>query len=319
MKRVSVTYRIPQKAIDLLKTKYEVWVNENEKPLSKNELLKIASESDAIISLLSDQMSSEILEAGKGRLKIISNYAVGFNNIDVNKAKELGIRVTNTPDVLTQTTADLAWALMMAVARRVVESDIFLREGNFVGWRPELFLGNDIYGKTLGVIGFGRIGQAFAERAKGFRMKVLYNQRNRVSEDIEKDLNAQYADLEMVLKESDFISLHVPLTPETHYLLNKENMNLMKENAILVNTARGPVVDEKALYEMLKDNKIAGAGFDVFENEPDITEGLIDLKNVVLLPHIGTATFETRDKMAMMVANDIINVLEGKDPINIVV
>ncbi|MCX7716173.1 MAG: D-glycerate dehydrogenase, partial [Endomicrobia bacterium] len=252
-------------------------------------------------------------------LKIIANYAVGFNNIDVKEATSRKIPVTNTPGVLTETTADLAFALLMSVARRIVESDRFLREGKFKGWAPMLFLGNDIYGKTIGIIGFGRIGQAVAKRALGFDMKVLYYDTNRVKPEIEKKYSAIYKSLSELLKESDFISIHVPLTQETYHLISDKEFDLMKPTSYLINTSRGPVVDEKALVRALKNKKIAGAALDVFENEPEVEAELIDMPNTVLVPHIGSATIETRTKMALMAAENIIAVLvENKIPPNIV-
>ena len=314
--KISITYKIPEIGVNLLKERHEVWMNEEERALTKEELKKLASESDGMLTMLSDKIDKEVISAGKNKLKVIANYAVGYNNIDFNYAKELGIEVTNTPDVLTETTADLAWALMMAVSRRIVESDKFVREGKFKGWKPELFLGNDIYGKTLGVIGFGRIGQAFARRAKGFDMKVFYYKRNRLSLEKEKELGVEYLELKELLKVSDFVSLHTPLTEDTYHLLNEERLNLMKKTAYLINTARGPVVDEKYLYEMLKEKKIAGAGLDVYENEPKLTSGLETLENVVLAPHIGSGTIETRNNMSEMAAKGIIKSLNGEKPFN---
>ena len=206
--------------------------------------------------MLADTIDKDVLESGKDRLKIVANYAVGYNNIDFEKAKELGIYVTNTPGVLTETTADLAWALMLAISRRIVESDAFTRSGKFEGWKPELFLGNDVYGKILGIIGFGNIGQAVARRAIGFNMKVYYYQRHKVAPEIEKSLHATYLSLEEVLTKSDFISLHVPLTKETYHLIDNKRLSLIKKTAYLINTARGPVIDEKALCQKLKITKL---------------------------------------------------------------
>lgn len=316
--KVSVTYKIPDAGIDFLKKHYEVWVNPEQRNLTKDELKKIASESDAMITLLSDKIDKEVIDAGKGKLKVISNYAVGYNNIDVKTANENGIVVTNTPDVLTETTADLAWALMMSAARRIVESDKFVREGNFTGWKPELLMGQDIFGKTLGVIGLGRIGLAVARRAKGFNMKVLYNKRSKLAPEMEAEFGFEYADVDEILEKSDFISLNVPLTPNTDHMLNKERLDKIKENAVLVNTSRGKVIDEAYLAEKLEKKEIAAAGLDVFEFEPKINEKLLKLDNVVVAPHIGSATKETRDKMSMMVAEDIHKVLSGEDAINIV-
>lgn len=313
--KVFITYKIPESGINLLKEKFDVDVYEGERFLTKQEMMERVKDADAVVTQLRDPVDKEFIDAGK-KLKIIANYAVGFNNIDVEYAKQKGIYVTNTPDVLTEATADIAWALILAVARKIIPADKFTREGKFEGWKPNLFLGYEIYGKTLGIIGMGRIGKAVARRAMGFGMKIIYHNRKRVEDDYK--YNAKYVDLETLLKESDYISINAPLTNETYHLLNKERLSLLKKNAILVNTARGPIIDEKALYELLKDGKIAGAGFDVYENEPEITKGLEKLDNVVLLPHIGSATYETREKMSIMVAENIIDALEGKIPRNLV-
>lgn len=313
--KVFVTYKIPDAGINLLRKYFDVEVYEGEKFLTKEEMMNRIKDVDAVITQLRDPVDKEFIDAGK-KLKIIANYAVGYNNIDVDYAKKKGIYVTNTPGVLTEATADIAWALLLAVARKIIPADKFTRDGKFEGWKPQLFLGYEIYGKTLGIIGMGRIGKAVARRAIGFGMKILYHNRKRVEDDYK--YNAKYVDLETLLKESDYISIHTPLTKETYHLLNKERLSLLKPNAIIINTARGPVVDEKALYELLKDGKIAGAGFDVYENEPEITKGLERLDNVVLLPHIGSATYETREKMSLMVAENVIDALNGKKPKNLV-
>jgi len=315
--KVFVTYKIPEDGLKLLKEKYELDVYEGEEFLTKEEMLKQVKDADAVITQLRDPVDKEFIDAGK-KLKIIANYAVGYNNINVEYAKSKGIYVTNTPGVLTEATADIAWALILAVARKIISADRFVREGKFKGWKPKLFLGYEIHGKTLGIIGMGRIGQAVARRALGFGMKIIYHNRKRLPEEIEKKYSASYVDLETLLKNSDFISINVPLTDETYHLLDEKRLNLLKPNAILVNTARGPVVDEKALYKLLKEGKIAGAGFDVYENEPFLTPGLEKLENVVLLPHIGSATFETRSKMSIMVAENVIDALEGRKPKNLV-
>ncbi len=318
MAKVFVTYKIPDMGLNLLKEKFEVIINPYDRLLTKDELIKAASNFDALITMLADTIDKDVLESGKDRLKIVANYAVGYNNIDFEKAKELGIYVTNTPGVLTETTADLAWALMLAISRRIVESDAFTRSGKFEGWKPELFLGNDVYGKILGIIGFGNIGQAVARRAIGFNMKVYYYQRHKVAPEIEKSLHATYLSLEEVLTKSDFISLHVPLTKETYHLIDNKRLSLIKKTAYLINTARGPVIDEKALFQKLKNNEIAGAALDVYENEPIIYEDLFKLKNVILTPHIGSASYETRSKMSLMVAKDVIQSLNGEKPDHLV-
>jgi glyoxylate reductase len=318
MAKVFVTYKIPDMGLNLLKEKFEVIINPYDRLLTKDELIKAASNFDALITMLADTIDKDVLESGKDRLKIVANYAVGYNNIDFEKAKELGIYVTNTPGVLTETTADLAWALMLAISRRIVESDAFTRSGKFEGWKPEIFLGNDVYGKILGIIGFGNIGQAVARRAIGFNMKVYYYQRHKVAPEIEKSLHATYLSLEEVLTKSDFISLHVPLTKETYHLIDNKRLSLIKKTAYLINTARGPVIDEKALCQKLKNNEIAGAALDVYENEPIICEDLFKLNNVILTPHIGSASYETRSKMSLMVAKDVIQSLNGEKPDHLV-
>ena len=319
MAKVFVTYKIPDMGLNLLKEKFEVIINPYDRLLTKDELIKAASNFDALITMLADTIDKDVLESGKDRLKIVANYAVGYNNIDFEKAKELGIYVTNTPGVLTETTADLAWALMLAISRRIVESDAFTRSGKFEGWKPELFLGNDVYGKILGIIGFGNIGQAVARRAIGFNMKVYYYQRHKVAPEIEKSLHATYLSLEEVLTKSDFISLHVPLTKETYHLIDFEEFKLMKNTAVFINVSRGQTVNEVALIDAIKSNKIFGAGLDVYEKEPiSLDNELINMPNVVTLPHIGTATQKTQFDMAMVAAKNLVEAACGKSPENVV-
>lgn len=315
--KVFVTYRIPEIGLRELKKRFEVFVNEKDELLKKEEIIELARDADALITLLADTIDREVIDNLKN-LKIIANYAVGYNNIDVDYAKQKGILVTNTPDVLTETTADLAWALLLSVARRIVEADKFVREGKFKGWRPELLLGDDVFGKTLGVIGFGRIGQAVAKRALGFNMKVLYYSRTRKSEELERRLNATYVSLEELLKSSDFITIHTPLTKETYHLIDRKEFEIMKDGSYLINTSRGSVVNEKELVNALKSGKIKGAALDVFENEPEVTSELLQMDNVVLAPHIGSASVETREKMALMVVENVIAALDGLRPPNLV-
>ncbi|MFN6991211.1 MAG: 2-hydroxyacid dehydrogenase, partial [Fervidobacterium sp.] len=281
--KVFITYAIPEIGIQMLKEKYDVDVYEGEEYLSKIEMIQRARKADGIITQLRDPIDEELINSLENA-KIIANYAVGYNNIDISAATNRGIYVTHTPGVLTEATADIAFALLLAVARKIVEADRFVREGKFVGWKPKLFLGYDLYGKTLGIIGMGRIGQAVARRAVGFGMKIVYYNRNKLPEDVEKQYNANYVKLDELIEISDFISIHTPLTQETYHLIDASRISKMKPNAIVINTARGPVVDEYALYEALKSGKIAGAGFDVYENEPFLTPGLEKLNNVVLLP-----------------------------------
>lgn len=316
MNKIFITRKIPEEAIKMLKERYKVHINREDRQLSKIEIIKRVKDIDAILPLLTDKIDKEVIAATKC-LKVIANYAVGFDNIDIKEATRKGIIVTNTPGVLTEATADLAWSLLFATARRIAEGDRFIRDKKFKGWQPTLLLGYDIYGKTLGIIGTGRIGTAFALRSKGFNMRVLYFSRSK-NILMEKKLKAKKVTLKKLLAESDFISLHLPLTKETHHLIGKTEIELMKKTAILVNTSRGEILDEITLANALKNNIIAGAGLDVFEREPSITKKLLQLKNVTLTPHIGSATYQTRTKMAIMAAQSIIDVLEGKTPKNIV-
>lgn len=316
-RKVYVTRVIPQAGIDLLRQSAEVEVNEADTPLDEKALQEKAATHDALVTLLTDRIDRSVLEAGRGRLKIVADVSVGYDNIDVAVATELGIAVTNTPDVLTETTADFAWALMLSVARRVCESQAFLRSGKYQGWGILMMLGGDVYGKTLGVIGFGRIGQAVARRASGFSMNVLY-----YDPVLPREAEAQFpgmrrVDLDTLLRESDFVTVHTPLTPDTHHLIGREQMRAMKASAYLINTSRGPVVDEEALVDALRDGEIAGAGLDVFEHEPKVNPGLLELQNVVITPHIASASEATRSRMATMAAENVIAVLNGERPAQI--
>lgn len=288
-------------------------------PLSKDDLASRVQDADALICLLTDQIDADLLDQASN-LKIIANVAVGYNNIDVAAATAKGVMVTNTPDVLNEATADLAFALLLASARRLTEADRYVRDGEFTGW--ELFqphLGLTVWGKTLGLIGMGRIGQAVARRAKGFNMTVRYHNRSRIDEALEAELGAQYVSLDKLLAQSDFISIHTPLTDETHHLLDAAAFARMKSSAILINTARGPVVDEAALATALSKGQIAGAGLDVFENEPKVHQALLKQhKHVVLAPHIGSATFDTRRDMSVLAAQNVAHALSGRKPPNLV-
>lgn len=312
MFKVFVTRAIPEEGLNLLRKYCEVEVSPYDRMLTKEELLEKVQGKNAVITQLTDKVDKEFFEAAK-EVKIVANYAVGFDNIDLEEATRRGVYITNTPDVLTNATAELAWALLFATARRVVESDKFMRAGKFQGWAPMLFLGKGVTGKTLGIIGAGRIGQAFAKMAKGFDMKILYTARSPKKE-FEEETGAQYVDLDTLLKESDFVSIHVPLTPETRHLIGEKELKLMKKSAILINTGRGPVVDEKALVKALKNKDIYAAGLDVYEREPLLEEELAQLDNVVMLPHIGSATEEARRDMSILVAQNIIDVIEGRVP-----
>ncbi|MHB1391485.1 MAG: 2-hydroxyacid dehydrogenase [Clostridia bacterium] len=312
-KRVYVTRQIPDAAIESLKEHFDVTMNPNDRVLAREELLAGVKGMDAVLCLLTDTIDSEVFDAAGPQCRIFANYAVGYNNVDVAEATKRGKIITNTPDVLNDATADLAWALLFAVSRRVVESDGFARAGKFKGWGPMLLLGRDITGKKLGIIGAGRIGFNFARKAKGFDMEIIYTG-TKPNAEMEKQLGAKFVDKETLLREADFISVHVPLTPSTRHYIGEEEFKLMKKTAVLINTSRGPVVDEKALVYALKNGEIWGAGLDVFENEPDIDPGLKELDNAVIVPHIASATIETRTNMGLIAARNIISVLRGGKP-----
>jgi glyoxylate reductase len=317
MSKVFVTRALPPPGLDLLREKYDVEVNPHDRVLTKEEILLGVKDADALVCLLTDTIDSDIIDRG-GNLRIISNYAVGYNNIDFNYATTKGIIVTNTPGVLSETTADLAFSLLVAAARRIPEGDKFMREGRFEGWAPELMLGTDIHGKTLGIIGLGRIGKLVAKRALGFDMKVLYNTANR-KPGVEQELGIHYTEVDEILKESDFVSLHVPLTEKTKGLISERELDMMKPSAYLINTSRGEVIDEPAFIEALKNNIIRGAALDVFWGEPtNVNSKLYELNNVVLAPHMGSASLETRSKMAEMTAQAVIDALEGRQPQHVV-
>jgi glyoxylate reductase len=305
---------IPQPGIDLLRQHVDVDVNERDVPLSKDELREGARNYDALVTLLTDQIGPEILAAGKGHLKIVANVAVGYDNIDVDAATAGGIMVSNTPGVLTETTADFSWAMLMAVARRIPEGHALVRAGNFQGWGIMMLLGGDVHGKTLGLVGFGRIGQAMAKRAGGFDMRVLYYDPVIEADRIAAQLGATKVELDSLLRESDFVSVHTPLAPDTRHLIGAPQFSLMKKTAYLINTSRGPVLDEAALSDALRSGEIRGAALDVFENEPEVFPGLLDQETAVITPHIASATVETRTRMATMAAENVIAALNGARP-----
>ena len=317
--KVYVTRQLFDEAIEILEEHADVEVYEGvDDAIPRELLLEKVADVEGLLSLLTERIDAEVMDAAEG-LKVISNYAVGYNNIDVAAATERGIYVTNTPGILTNTTADAAFALLMAAARRIPEADRHIRARGWIhAWGPRMFIGTDVHGKTLGILGMGRIGSAIAKRAKGFDMKVIYHDIYR-REDLEEELGIAYKSREEVLREADFVSLHVPLTPETHHMIGAGELAAMKETAILINTSRGPVVDEEALYEALRDGAIAGAGLDVFEVEP-INPGspLLDLDNIVLTPHLASGSVETRTKMAVTAATNLVSVLQGKEPPNLV-
>ncbi len=307
--RLFLTRRIPEMAMQRLDDYFELSYNPWERSLTHEEIVAGVKDADALISLLTDKIDRELIDAAP-KLKVISAYAVGFNNIDVEYATARGIAVCNTAGALTESTADLTWALIMASCRRITESEAYLRAGKFTAWEPMLMLGQDVYGKTLGILGMGRIGQAVARRASGFGMRIIYTG----TKELSLPFTAQRVDLDTLMREADILSLHAPLTPMTNHLINREKLMLMKPTAVLINTARGAIVDEAALIELLTEKRIFAAGFDVYENEPHIPEALLALDNVVLLPHIGSASIATRTQMGIMAAENAIAVLEGRIP-----
>ncbi len=315
MAKVYVTRDIPGNAIDILQQKgYQVEVNPDDKVVDRSVLLEKIKGCDAILSLLNDKIDAEVMDAAGDQLKVVSNYAVGFNNIDLQAATKRGIMVTNTPGVLTSATADTGIALMFAVARRIAEADRFTRAGKFDGWAPNMFLGMQVTGKKLGVIGCGRIGQDLARKMhKGFGMDIIYSDRSN-KEDFEKETGAKRVEINELCSESDFICITTVYVPETHHLIDETKFELMKPTAIIFNIARGPIIKEKALVDALREGKIFGAGLDVYENEPKLEPGLADLDNVVLLPHIGSAEQEVREEMGRIAARNLVAAVEGGEP-----
>ncbi len=318
---VLVTQKIPDAAYPLLETIGDVEANRDEGVIwSAAELLRRVPGHDYLYCLLTDTIDARLLEAcasASPPLKMVANMAVGFNNIDVEAATRLGIAVSNTPGVLTETTADLAFALLLATARRTGEAERFVRAGHFTGWGPLLFCGAEVHHATLGLLGMGRIGQAMARRALGFAMHICYFSRQRLSPEIETACQATYLPLDQLLRQADFVSLHLPYTPATHHLLGPRELALMKSEAMLINTARGPIVDEQALVEALQNGRLAGAGLDVFEHEPHIEPELLTMENVVLLPHIASASLKTRTLMATMAAENLVAHFHGQRPPNL--
>ncbi len=316
MAKVFVTRRISEAGIKILQEKgFEVEVSSFDGVLPREQLLQRVKGVDAILSLLTDKINAEVMDSAGPQLKIVANYAVGYDNFDLEAAKNRNIIMTNTPEVLTESVAEHAIALMFALAHRIVESDQFMRDGKYTGWAPMLFLGNDLAGKTLGLAGLGRIGAAVAKRMHdGFDMKIIYYDVKR-NEEAEKKYNLEYKDLESLLKESDFVSIHVPLIETTRHLIGEKQLKMMKKTAYLINTSRGQVIDEKALVETLKNAEIKGAALDVYEEEPKMAPGLAELPNTVLTPHTASATEETRDAMSELAARNIAAVLSGQPAI----
>lgn len=314
--RVLVTREISPEAIVRLKQHFIVDSNQKDSPVSPKQLLRKLKGNDGLVAVPTDQITDEVL-AKNPQLKIVCNVAVGYNNLDVAAATTRGVMMTNTPGVLDDTTADLTWALILAAARGLSYADRTVRAGRWKRWRMMEFLGQDIYGKTIGICGFGRIGRGVARRAMGFNMKVLYASRSRASESLEQELRASYVDKQTLLRESDVVSLHLPFSTETRHYISTKELAQMKKTAILINVARGPVVDEKALVKALKARRIFAAGLDVYEREPALARGLTGLPNVVLTPHIGSGTVETRLKMSNMAVTNCIAGLSGQRPPNL--
>ena len=309
--KVLVTREVPASGLRVLES-FDVTVL-HERPPERDELLDAVRDASGILSTATEKVDGEVMDAAGESLKVVANMAVGYDNVDVEEAAERGVLVTNTPGVLDETTADVAFMLLLAAARRLGEGERLLRAGRWEWWGPKQLLGQDVWGKKLGIIGFGRIGQSVARRAKGFGMEILYHNRSRNPE-VEKELDARYLELDELLETADFISIHTPLTGETRHLIGAEEFEKMKPEAILVNTSRGPVVDEAALADALENRRIFAAGLDVYEAEPDVHPKLLDLENAVLAPHIGSASVETRDRMAVLAAENIVAVLSGEEP-----
>jgi glyoxylate reductase len=314
--KIFVTRLLPDEAMLKLEEYFQVNVNPENRVLTRDEIINGMKDCDILLPLLTDSIDAEMIRSAQ-HLKGISNYAVGFNNIDVEAATKLGLPVCNTPGVLTETTADLTWALLMACARRIVEADNFNRDGHFHGWGPLLLLGNDVFGKTIGIIGTGRIGSAVARRAAGFNMNILCYD-NHPDHDLEKEINVHYTEMDDLLRNSDFVTLHVPLLPETTDLIGEKELRLMKKTAYLINTSRGKVINEEVLVKALQENWVTGAGLDVYYNEPKMYPGLEECSNAVLLPHIASATIETRTKMGLLAAENAIAIMKGDRPKHIV-
>jgi len=311
--RVFVTRVIPDAGLSLLRERCDVEVWPHDRPPSRDELIERAGDKDAIVCLLTEKIDADVLGALPG-VKIVANVAVGFDNLDVAAGTKAGVVMSNTPGVLDDTTADLAFALLMSAARRIPEGDRLMRAGGWGGWGIMQMLGRDVHHATLGIVGFGRIGRGVAKRARGFSMDVVYHDGIRATPEVERELGARFVSLDELLSSADFVTLHVPLLPETHHLIDAAALKKMKRSAILVNTSRGPVIDEAALVEALRSGTIAGAGLDVYEDEPKLAAGLVELNNVTLLPHIGSASIATRDKMAEIAARNVIAFFDGQAP-----
>ncbi len=314
MSRVVVTGRIPEVALESLREAHDVDAWDGDGPIERDELLRRVAGADALVTLLTERVDAELLDAAGPQLQVVANVAVGYNNIDVPVCRERGVVVTNTPDVLTEATADIAMGLILMATRRLGEGERIIRRREPWAWGMFYLLGSGLQGKTLGVIGLGGIGQATARRARAFGMEITYSSRSACAPEVAEELSAQRLDLDEMLATADVVSIHCPYSDATHHLIGAEQLALMKHTAYLVNTARGPIVDEAALADALAHDRIAGAGLDVFEAEPKVYEGLLDLDNVVLVPHLGSATIETRTAMATLAADNALAVLAGDEP-----
>jgi glyoxylate reductase len=312
--KIVVTRRIPDPALELLREAGDVWVSPHDRPLETAELHEAVAGADIAVTLLHDKVDDAFLDAAGDQLRAVTNVAVGFDNIDVPAATKRGVLITNTPGVLTEATADLAMTLILAVTRRIGEGERLIRGREPWSWHMFMLLGMGLQEKTLGVVGMGAIGQSLARRAKAFGMDIVYSDARPASDEVEAELGARRLELDELLAASDVVSLHAPLMDETRHLMNAERLGRMKDTAYLVNSARGPIVDEAALVDALRSGQIAGAGLDVYENEPDVHPGLLELDNVVLLPHLGSATIETRTAMGVLAAKNAIAVLTGERP-----
>ena len=318
MAKIFVTRNIPGSAFSKLSEGNDVVVFPHDRVPTAQEVIEQGKDADAILTLLNVKWTGEMMDQMGQNLKILSNYAVGFDNIDTKAATDRGIVVTNTPsNEVNESVSEFAWTLILSLSRRIVEGDEFARKGAYKGWEPDIFLGRDIYGKTLGIIGLGRIGSMVAQRAKGFNMKVLYNKRSR-DEETEKKLGIEFRELDALMSESDYISIHVPLTPETTHLINAEKLSKMKQGSYLINTARGPILDESAVAQALRSGKLAGVGLDVHENEPQMNPEMMQMENAILTPHIASATVEVREKMTQQAVDAILKVLANEKPENLV-
>jgi glyoxylate reductase len=308
---VLVTRPIMDRPLERLRERCDVTVHHNDFGIPRDELLEVVAGRAALITMLTERVDAELLTAAGPRLQVVANHAVGFDNVDVPACTDAGVLVTNTPDVLTETTADIAFALLLAASRRLGEGERFLRAGTPWIWGPLMMLGQDVHGKTIGIVGFGRIGQAVARRAKGFGMTVLYSSPRRSDPAIEAETGARHVELDELLASADAVSIHAKLTPETRHLFGPDQFRRMKPSAVLVNTARGPVVDEAALAEALEAGEIFAAGLDVFEHEPKVHPRLLELENVVAIPHLGSATVDTREAMGNLAVDNVLAVFDG--------